>query len=147
MIDLVSGALTSALGLILLIHLVWAAGSTWPCADEATLARTVVGRRGISRMPPRMASALVAAGLFALALIPPVIRNVAGLPALLLAAKAAGLGAALIFLARGTIGYLPFWRRTMSEEPFARLDKSFYSPLCLVLGLAFLAVVIGAPAA
>ena len=45
--------------------------------------------------------------------------------------------AALIFVVRGVVGYVPVWRRTMSGEPFATLDVRYYSPLCLAIGVSF----------
>ena len=48
------------------------------------------------------------------------------------------IGAALVFLARGIAGFTPAWRRLTPEQPFARLDVRYYSPLCLLIGLALL---------
>jgi hypothetical protein len=120
-------------------HLVWAAGGTWPIRSEELLARAVVGRPGITRMPPRPASLLVAilvlgAGIAALALADPVSGGaVLTLVGALLAA---------VFLARGIAGYAARWRRTFPEEPFATLDRKTYSPLCLFIGSGFLLLVI-----
>nr|WP_287328705.1 DUF3995 domain-containing protein [Mesorhizobium sp.] len=44
---------------------------------------------------------------------------------------------ALVFLGRGIAGFTPWWRRLAPEQPFARLDVGYYSPLCLVVGLGF----------
>ena len=44
---------------------------------------------------------------------------------------------ALVFLGRGLIGLTPWWRRLTPEQPFARLNLRYYSPLCLVVGLGF----------
>jgi hypothetical protein len=43
----------------------------------------------------------------------------------------------LVFLGRGIAGFTPWWRRLAPELPFARLDTSLYSPLCLLIGLSF----------
>jgi hypothetical protein len=48
-----------------------------------------------------------------------------------------GAGLALLFLARGVAGYHPAWRRIHPVEPFAGLDRSLYSPLCLFIGAGF----------
>jgi hypothetical protein len=120
-------------------HLVWAAGGTWPIRSEELLAKTVVGRPGITRMPPRAASLLVAilvlaAGTAALALADPVGGgSVLTLIGLLLAA---------VFLVRGIVGYSARWRHAFPEEPFATLDRKTYSPLCLFIGSGFLLLVI-----
>jgi hypothetical protein len=120
-------------------HLVWASGGTWPIRSEELLARTVVGRPGITQMPPRSLSLLVAilvlaAGTTALALADPV----AGGPLLTLVG---GLLAAL-FLLRGVAGYTMRWRQAFPEEPFASLDRKTYSPLCLFIGAGFLLLVL-----
>ena len=47
-----------------------------------------------------------------------------------------------VFLGRGLAGYTSAWRRRFSEQPFARLDRLAYSPLCLALGAGFLAILI-----
>jgi hypothetical protein len=50
---------------------------------------------------------------------------------------------AAIFLARGIAGYTPTWRRRFYDEPFTTFDKRYYSPLCILLGLGFVAVASG----
>ena len=55
--------LSGVLAMAGLIHLAWALGSTFPYANEQALARAVVGRRGITRMPSMAASAFVASCL------------------------------------------------------------------------------------
>lgn len=116
-------------------HYLWAFGNTWPIRNEALLAQTVVGRPGVTRMPNRLvtflvATALIAAGLVALSLADPV----AGGPGLTL------LGAllALLFIGRGVLGYTPGWRARFPAEPFASLDRKNYSPLCFWIGAGFL---------
>ena len=49
---------------------------------------------------------------------------------------------ALVFLARGVLGYTAGWRARFPTEPFATLDRKNYSPLCLVLGAGFLILVV-----
>jgi hypothetical protein len=121
------------------MHLTWAFGNTWPAKNERELARTVAGFRGIESMPPRGASAAVAVGL-----------GLAGALVLLLAdahaksattsAAIAGLAVAILFLGRGIIGFTPSWRRRTPEEPFATLDRHYYSPMCLLVGAGYLAL-------
>ena len=123
---------------VAIAHFLWAIGSPWPIRDPALLARTVIGRPGVTRVP-RLASLLVsilvlAAGVLALALA----DHTAG--ALLL--TLVGLVLAAIFLGRGAVGYTAGWRARFSEEPFATLDRKNYSPLCLALGVGFLILVI-----
>ena len=119
-------------------HLMWAIGAPWPIRDPELLARTVIGRPGVTRVP-RLAALIVAILVLA-----------AGILALSLADHTAGdwwltlIGVALaaLFLGRGAIGYTQAWRARFSEEPFATLDRNNYSPLCLALGVGFLLLVI-----
>lgn len=120
-------------------HFLWSIGQTWPIRNEKLLAQTVVGFEGIERMPPRLASfavavATLAAGIMALALAD---HDSGGLPLSLL-----GLPLAAVFLARGVIGYTAWWAHKTPEPNFRLNDTRVYSPLCLFLGLGFVALVI-----
>ena len=120
-------------------HFLWSIGRTWPIRSEKLLAQTVVGFEGIERMPPRLASfavavATLAAGIIALALAD---HEGGGMALSLL-----GLPLAAVFLARGIIGYTPWWARMTPEPNFRLNDTRVYSPLCLFLGLGFVALVI-----
>ena len=120
-------------------HFLWSIGRTWPIRDEKLLAQTVVGFRDIERMPPRLASFAVAlvtlgAGIIALALAD---HDGGGLTLSLI-----GLPLAAVFLARGIIGYTPWWAEKTPEPNFRLNDVRVYSPLCLFLGAGFLALVI-----
>lgn len=120
-----------------LAHLIWAMGRTWPIRDERLLARTVTGFA--ETMPPRVMSlgvaiALLVAGICALALA----DETSG--GLLL--NVIGMLLALVFLARGVLGYTGWWARMTPIEPFRTLDRRNYSPLCLVLGAGFLLLVV-----
>ena len=124
---------------IAIAYFVWSVGGTWPIRDRVLLARTVVGRPGVTRMPPRIMSFGVALAILA-----------AGIVALSLADDSAGgiwltiIGTLLAaaFLGRGAIGYTAGWRARFPEEPFATLDRKNYSPLCLALGAGFLILVV-----
>ena len=120
-------------------HFLWSIGRTWPIRNEKLLAQTVVGFRDIERMPPKLASfavflATLTAGIIALALAD---HTGGGFSLTLL-----GLPLAAIFLARGVIGYTPWWARKTPEPNFRLNDIRVYSPLCLFLGAGFLALVI-----
>lgn len=120
-------------------HFLWSIGRTWPIRNEKLLAQTVVGTRDIERMPPRLASFGVAllvliAGIFALALAD---HDSGGL-----ALSLVGLPLALVFLARGALGYTSWWADKTPEPNFRLNDRRVYSPLCLLLGLGFIALVI-----
>jgi hypothetical protein len=132
---LISSLMFIALFAIALAHLAWSLGRTWPIRDEKLLAQTVVGFRDIERMPPRflsfaLALASLAAGIFALALA----DHDSGGPAM----SAAAILVSLVFLARGIVGYTPWWRALTPEPNFRLNDTRVYSPLCLLLGLGFI---------
>ena len=119
-------------------HLLWAFGNTWPIRNETLLAQTVVGRAGITRMPNRLvtfvvALAIFAAGIAALSLADPVSGGVA--------LTLLGVLLAIVFIARGVLGYTAGWRARFPTEPFATLDRKNYSPLCLWVGAGFLILV------
>jgi hypothetical protein len=123
---------------IAIAHFLWSIGRTWPIKDADLLARTVVGRPGVTRIP-KAASFVVAVAVLA-----------AGIVALSLADKTAGglvlnvvgslIGVA--FIARGVAGYTPQWRAAFPGEPFATLDRKNYSPLCMFIGAGFLLLVL-----
>lgn len=129
------------LTIVALLHAYWAFGGRWPGHDEPSLARTVVGSKGITEMPargPTLAVAVVIflAGVVALArvdlvsvLLPPMLQSVA-VTAL-----------AVVFLGRGIASFTPWFRASQSEEPFATLDRRLYGPLCLALGTGFAVLV------
>ena len=99
----------------------------------------ITGFEGIEHMPPRLASfavsvATLAAGVIALSLAD---HDSGGLPLSLL-----GLPLAAVFLARGIVGYTPWWTSKTPEPNFRLNDTRVYSPLCLFLGAGFVALVI-----
>jgi len=139
---LVAAALFIVLAALAALHVYWAVGGVWPGSDAASCARTVIGFRGVDRMPSP-ASAVAVAGLLGVAAV--LAAMLAGAPVLLPAAwlaPAAGVAAALVFVARGLAGYTRAWRRLTPELPFARLDKLCYSPLCLAIGGGFVLLVL-----
>jgi hypothetical protein len=139
-------AASAILGAIAALHLYWATGGLWPGRSPQGLIDAVIGMPQRNEMPPVWLTALVGVALGGLAMLPliiaPVFWNVfvsLGLPlGMLWGAMILGFFAALLFITRGIAGYLPFWRRIHSAEPFATLDVVLYSPLCLLLGLAFI---------
>lgn len=131
---IVSSLIFVALLAVAIAHFLWSIGRTWPIRDEALLAKTVVGVPGITRMPPKIATfgvaiATLTAAIVALALA----DDVSGGPWL----SALGVALALVFFARGVIGYTAWFARLTPEEPFRTLDRRNYSPLCLLLGAGF----------
>ncbi|TNF58522.1 MAG: DUF3995 domain-containing protein [Rhodobacteraceae bacterium] len=117
------------------LHLLWAIGYWMPLRDEAALSRAVLGRRDVARMPGAVPCALVAVALFFAALLPHWTWFPGRVPLLGLIAAA--------FVLRGLAAYAPPWRRLVPEEPFATLDRRYYGPFCLTLGILFLFTFLG----
>ncbi|HTM78837.1 MAG TPA: DUF3995 domain-containing protein [Devosia sp.] len=120
-------------------HLLWSIGRTWPIRGEKLLAQTVVGTKDIEHMPPRLASFGVAIATLAAALVAAALadHDSGGLGLTLL-----GLPFAVVFLARGIIGYTPQFIAKTPHPNFRLNDRRVYSPLCLVLGAGFIALVV-----
>lgn len=123
---------------VAIAHFLWSFGSRWPIRDPVLLARTVIGRPGVTRVP-RLASFVVAvlvlaAGVLALALAD---HTGGGIGLTLI-----GVLLAAVFLGRGAAGYTKRWRQRFSEEPFATLDRKNYSPFCLGIGVGYVILVI-----
>lgn len=135
---LIASLIFVALLAVSFAHFLWSLGRTWPIRNEKLLAQTVVGLKDIQHMPPRIASfavsiATLTAGILALALA----DEAAGGIWLTLA----GLLPASLFLARGILGYTPWWADRTPEPNFRLNDARVYSPLCIALGLGFIALV------
>ena len=123
---------------VAIAHLLWAIGSPWPIRDPQLLARTVIGKPGVDRIP-RLGALAVAVLVMIAATLGTSLGDAAsgGLPLTL-----AGVVLALVFAARGIAGYLPAWRAAHPLEPFAGLDRRYYSPLCLVVAACFAVLVV-----
>ena len=131
-------AMTAVLAAIAALHLAWAARIWWPIREEAALARAIAGFRGIDRMPGTLPSLAVAAAIFASLMLIADLSWASGLthlPAWVVWNASAIAG--LVFLGRGVIGFTPFWAKLTPEEPFRTLDRRYYSPLCILIGLGF----------
>ncbi|MEW9807348.1 DUF3995 domain-containing protein [Mesorhizobium sp. ZMM04-5] len=134
-------ALAVALACVLLVlaglHAYWGLGGIWPGNDAASCARTVAGFQGVDAMPGPIASFAVAAALCFSATVALVLGGVIASPFPFFVLGPAALFITLVFLGRGVVGFTPAWRRLTPEMPFARLDRFYYSPLCLLIGAAF----------
>jgi hypothetical protein len=135
----ISSLIFIALFAVSIAHFAWALGFTWPIRNEKLLAQTVVGFKGIETMPPRLVSLVVAiaalgAAVFALALAD---HDSGGV-----LLNLAGIILALVFLARGIAGYTAWWINLTPEPNFRLNDRRVYSPLCLALGLGYVALLI-----
>jgi len=123
--------------LIAFIHCLWGIDIYWPAKDEASLASAVVGAQGLSQMPNLAACLFVAAALVIGTIIVLRLGGVIELKRLpIWLFHLAGFGLAAVFLARGIVGFTAFWVEMTPEEPFRTLNRKFYSPLCIALGVA-----------
>ncbi|MCF2905420.1 DUF3995 domain-containing protein [Octadecabacter sp. CECT 8868] len=125
-------ALLASAGLIVIaaVHLLWALGYWWPIKDETELARAVVGTKGIEKMPNAAACSMVVVALLFAAAWPWFPDG---------ALKSLGLlGIAFVFQIRAAVAYAPFWKRNSPEQPFRRLDETYFAPLCIGFGVIFM---------
>lgn len=114
------------------LHLSWAAGSSWPGTDADDLARLVAGA---APMPPAPATAVVGFGMVATGAV------LIGVGGQRWPARTVRLAAAMGLLARGIAGgdaALKLLAMPEADPRFSRLDRRYYRPLCLGLGLAAL---------
>ena len=126
--------------LVSAVHLLWVFGSTWPAKDEKSLAKIVVGSKGIQTMPPRLASLIVALVLLGATHVVLVSANLMHGPLLARMYDIILVAMILIFSARGLASYTPQWRAMVPEQPFASNDQKFYGPLCIVIATLLLDV-------
>ncbi len=123
--------------IIAALHFLWALGIWWPIRDQAQLARTIAGAKGITKMPPKLASLAVAIAVIIAAAWPWLLPY---LPRWFYLLGLAALVA--VFTGRGLVTYTKFWRRIWPEQPFATLDRKYFGPLCLYLGIGFMVILI-----
>lgn len=146
MAGLVGNILAVVLVLLGVLHLLWAARFYFPYANEQALARAVVGLRGVTRMPPRRASAFVGLLLIGAAVAAVCLGTFSDqVPASKYFLAPLGLFLSAVFLTRGIAGVLPAFERAAPEQPFLKLNRRLYSPLCAAIGLAFLFLVVALP--
>lgn len=140
MITLLAVLLWVVLAAIAVLHAAWGLGSHWPCESEEALVRTAGGTPGATRMYPPSSCFLVAALLAGVSVWPLFAVGLLDEAWPRWLTVLAGAGIATVFIARGVAGYVPAWRRRQSAEPFATLDRRYYAPLCLLLGIGFLII-------
>ena len=146
MAELVGNCLALVLVAASLLYLLWAAGVTFPFASEQALARALIGRRGITRLPSRAAFLYLAVLLIAAALAAFLLGGYSqAVPQSKPFLAPVGLLLALVFLGRGVAGVLPAFERAAPEQPYLSLNRRIYSPLCFAAGLGFLFLTLALP--
>jgi hypothetical protein len=131
------GALT--LAALSALHLTWATGSTWPMGSEAELADNV---SGVQQMPSSQACLVMGGGL---GLAAAAVAGAGGSNRLLRFVRA---GIAVGFLTRGVAGVTGNTVRLVRWKPsahFVEMDRRYYGPLCLLIGVAAAESIPGPP--
>lgn len=129
------------LTIVALLHAYWAFGGRWPGHDELSLARMVVGSKGITTMPARGPTLAVAVVIFLAGVVALARADLVPVPLPPMLQSVAVTALAVVFLGRGIASFTPWFRASQSEEPFATLDRRLYGPLCLALGTGFAVLV------
>jgi hypothetical protein len=122
------------------LHAWWGVGGRWPGHDERSLVQLVVGRTRSMRMPGFIPSVLVAFALLAaaglVALETKTISVDLGVPGERLVQTGFWIVCA-VFTLRGLAGFIPSIFAYADGTPFAKLNRLFYSPLCLLIAAGF----------
>lgn len=124
------------------LHVLWALRIWWPIADEAELARTVVGGPEMTRMPGRMITWVVSAVIFLGMLW---IMLLAGWVQLDLPGWLVQLGGwtmSAILILRALYPYVLFRHLNLNPR-FRRLNLIYFSPIILYLGVGSLVLTLG----
>ena len=140
-----SPALALVLACVGLLHLMWAMRVHFPYASEQSLARAVVGRRGITKMPSPTACLIVSILLFGAAAWALLLGGYVALPFSKWLTAPIGLVIGAVFLMRAIFGITPAFERGAPEQPFLSLNRKLYSPLCFLIGLGFVILVLSLP--
>jgi Protein of unknown function (DUF3995) len=129
-----------SLGAISCLHLLWAMGNWWPARDAETLSSCVLGDPTFPGMAPPPALRLTAAAI-AFAAFDGLALGFHFGEIVDKGAAWIGVGLIAVFAVRGVVGYLPFWRAAHPGIVFAKLDKLFYSPFCILVAEGFFTLV------
>lgn len=130
-------AVAAVLFVVSLLHFLWATGSPWPCSDQQSLLRTVVGHPQLKRFPSPLLTALAATVIGLAGLMALWAGGVLLLPLPDWIRTAGILVLTGIFLLRGLSTYTSRRIWTAPLEPFATLDRRIFAPLCIALGCGF----------
>ena len=127
----------ATLAAIAALHAAWGLKILWPAASEQSLVAMAIGQKGRKRMPPPWQCFVVAAVVFLQGVIALIAANWIATPLSRSIVALLALLCAMGFIARGIIGFTAGWRARYPQQPFATLDREYFSPLCLALGAAF----------
>ncbi len=143
MLETVATVLSSTI--ILLVgglHFYWAAGGKWPGTDHESLVAMTMGRTPPFSISPSPISALAGLAFVTIAWVVLAAAGMLALDTFEPYYDIGRLGVLFVFALRGVGGFL--FQRVLplsADVPFVRLNRQFYSPLCLVVaGLVAIAV-------
>jgi hypothetical protein len=133
--NIVSIAATAVAVVTLLLlssfHVYWGYGGAWPARSRTELGSMVVGAtRG--RAMPSLRASLVVAGLLLTAAA--LVAWSGFVPSAPWVPRVGSAGVLVVLTARGIVGFADGWLRPATRsQPFFRLNRLVYSPLCLAL--------------
>lgn len=138
------------------LHAAWATGVSWPTADPASFARSVVGVDSVDKLPSGAETAGVAVLLSGAAALLLTRADVLGarvrdltaakLPRRLVSAGSAVAAGVLLLRGIGGLAMHVSGRTGQWPDEFVSRDLWIYSPLCVALGLGALLAVRRRPA-
>jgi hypothetical protein len=135
----IAAALIAVLAALAVLHAYWGFGGRWPGHDDVSMVERVVGRTREMRPPRPRACFFVATALLAAAILV-IVHRTEGLNAVVALLATVGFwSATAVFLLRGLAGFVPAVFRYAEGTPFHRLNRIYYSPLCLLIAGAFIA--------
>ncbi len=124
---------------ISLIHIYWGFGGVWPARDGLALSRMVIGVETTSP-PPGFVTFVVAGMIFIAGYLPMAWLNVFPWPVSQTVLYIMMISGGLVFLLRGLVAYTPLMKKYSTVEPFTSLNKKYYSPLCLFIGVSIFVI-------
>lgn len=96
-------------------------------------------------MPPRWASLFVSVCLMGASVWALALRDIGPVDVPNVLSFFGGAALTTIFGLRGIAGILPAFERMSPEQPFLSLNRRFYSPLCIAVGIGFGLLTISIP--
>jgi len=133
---IIAWSIFTGLTAIAAVHVAWGFGVRWPRKTEAELVTTVIGHER-DTMPPPLPCYLAACAIFTLGGIALMLAGLLQTPWPRWLIPFAAARRSRVLAGRGVAGYVPAWRARHPREPFASLDRHYYSPLCLMLAAGF----------
>jgi hypothetical protein len=126
------------------LHLYWGLGGRWPGRDESELVATVIGRTKSGKMPSLAVAGAVAGALALGAWCVAADRGGLNFGVPLPLVNAGYFLMALVFAVRGVITYaFPAVFAYAKGTPFERLNRLYYSPLCLFIAFGLVTASLG----